>query len=100
MSAVTPEKLSAPRGTADFYPPESGRWNALEARIRSLAARYGYGEIRTPLFESMDLFVRGVGDQTDIVEKEMYTFADRGGGRPALPPPGGGPGGAAARGDH
>ncbi len=79
MNAVTPEKLSAPRGTGDFYPPESGRWNALEARIHSLAARYGYGEIRTPLFESTELFVRGVGDQTDIVEKEMYTFADRGG---------------------
>jgi histidyl-tRNA synthetase len=76
---VTSEKLSAPRGTADFYPPESGRWNALEARIHSLAARYGYGEIRTPLFESTELFVRGVGEQTDIVEKEMYTFDDRAG---------------------
>ncbi|HVN69995.1 MAG TPA: histidine--tRNA ligase [Candidatus Binatia bacterium] len=73
-----PERLSAPRGTGDFYPPESGRWNALEARIHALAARYGYGEIRTPVFESTDLFVRGVGEQTDIVEKEMYTFADRG----------------------
>lgn len=73
------EKLSAPRGTADFYPPESQRWNQLEGRIRSLAERFGYGEIRTPLFESTDLFVRGVGEQTDIVKKEMYTFADRGG---------------------
>jgi histidyl-tRNA synthetase len=76
---VTSENLSAPRGTSDFFPPESGRWNALEARIHSLAARYGYGEIRTPLFEATELFVRGVGAQTDIVEKEMYTFADRGG---------------------
>jgi histidyl-tRNA synthetase len=73
------EKLSAPRGTADFYPPESRRWNALEARMRALAERHGYGEIRTPLFESTDLFVRGVGEETDIVQKEMYTFADRGG---------------------
>jgi|SRR5580700_705979 histidyl-tRNA synthetase len=73
------EKLSAPRGTMDSFPPESGRWNVLEARIHSLAARFGYGEIRTPLFESTDLFVRGVGEQTDIVEKEMYTFDDRGG---------------------
>ncbi len=76
---MTPEKLSAPRGTADFFPPESGRWSALEARIHALAERYGYGEIRTPVFESTELFVRGVGEQTDIVEKEMYTFPDRGG---------------------
>jgi histidyl-tRNA synthetase len=74
-----PEKLSAPRGTADFFPPESGRWIALEERMRSLAGRYGYGEIRTPLFESTDLFVRSVGEETDIVKKEMYTFTDRGG---------------------
>ncbi|HET6276046.1 MAG TPA: histidine--tRNA ligase [Candidatus Cybelea sp.] len=73
------EKLSAPRGTADSFPPQSQRWSALEGRIHSLAARYGYGEIRTPLFESTDLFVRGVGEETDIVEKEMYTFDDRGG---------------------
>ena len=73
------EKLIAPRGTADVLPPESGRWSALEARMHALAARYGYGEIRTPLFESTDLFVRGVGEATDIVEKEMYTFSDRGG---------------------
>jgi histidyl-tRNA synthetase len=72
------EKLSAARGTADFFPPESGRWSELEGRIHSLAARYGYGEIRTPLFEATELFVRGVGEQTDIVEKEMYTFRDRG----------------------
>jgi histidyl-tRNA synthetase len=75
-----PEKsFSAPRGTADFFPPESGRWSELEARIHRLAARFGYGEIRTPMFEATDLFVRGVGEQSDIVEKEMYTFEDRGG---------------------
>jgi histidyl-tRNA synthetase len=73
-----PSKFTAPRGTQDFVPPESGRWSALEARIHTLATRFGYGEIRTPLFESTDLFVRGVGDTTDIVEKEMYTFRDRG----------------------
>jgi histidyl-tRNA synthetase len=73
------EKLSAPRGAADLYPPQSERWNELEGRIRSLAERFGYGEIRTPLFEPTDLFVRGVGEQTDIVKKEMYTFIDRGG---------------------
>ncbi len=74
-----PEKLSAPRGTADLFPPESGRWSELEACIHSLAARFGYGEIRTPAFEPTELFVRGVGEQSDIVEKEMYTFSDRGG---------------------
>lgn len=73
------EKLTAPRGTSDLFPPESARWNELEGRMRSLATRYGYGEIRTPIFESTELFVRGVGEQTDIVEKEMYTFTDRGG---------------------
>jgi histidyl-tRNA synthetase len=73
------QKLSAPRGTADIYPPQSKRWNELELRMRTLAARYGYGEIRTPLFEYTELFVRGVGEETDIVQKEMYTFTDRGG---------------------
>ncbi len=73
------EKIAAPRGTADCYPPESTRWQALEARARDVAYRFGYGEIRTPMFESTELFVRGVGETTDIVEKEMYTFADKGG---------------------
>jgi len=72
------KSFSAPRGTADFFPPQSGRWSELEARIHRLAARFGYGEIRTPIFEATDLFVRGVGEQSDIVEKEMYTFEDRG----------------------
>jgi histidyl-tRNA synthetase len=71
-------KITAPRGTQDFIPPESGRWSALEARMHRLAARFGYGEIRTPMFESTELFVRGVGETTDIVEKEMYTFPDKG----------------------
>lgn len=74
-----PERLSAPRGTSDVLPPQSQRWNDVESRIRALAARFGYGEVRTPIFESTDLFVRGVGEQSDIVEKEMYTFTDRGG---------------------
>jgi histidyl-tRNA synthetase len=74
-----PDNLSAPRGTSDLYPLESAQWNALESHMRALAARYGYGEIRTPLFEATELFVRGVGEETDIVTKEMYTFTDRGG---------------------
>ena len=73
------DTLNAPRGTSDIVPPESRRWSGLESRIRELAARYGYEEIRTPVFESTELFVRGVGETTDIVEKEMYTFDDRGG---------------------
>jgi len=71
-------KLTAPRGTQDFIPPVTGRWQELEARIHDLAHGFGYGEIRTPLFESTELFVRGVGETTDIVEKEMYTFVDKG----------------------
>lgn len=71
-------KVTAPRGTQDFLPPETGRWQELEARLHALARRYGYGEIRTPLFEATELFVRGVGETTDIVEKEMYTFQDKG----------------------
>jgi histidyl-tRNA synthetase len=71
-------KITAPRGTNDVYPPESGVWNRLEAQIRALAHRFGYGEIRTPMFEATELFVRGVGETTDIVEKEMYTFTDKG----------------------
>jgi histidyl-tRNA synthetase len=71
--------FTAPRGTVDLLPAASARWQALEARIREIAGRFGYGEIRTPMFEATDLFVRGVGETTDIVEKEMYTFADKGG---------------------
>jgi histidyl-tRNA synthetase len=80
------EALRAPRGTNDVVPPDSARWNAVEARMRTLAERFGYGEIRTPAFESTDVFVRGVGETTDIVEKEMYTFTDRGGRSVTLRP--------------
>lgn len=73
-----PQSFTAPRGTQDVVPPQSRRWSALEARMRSLADRFGYAEVRTPAFEATELFVRGVGDATDIVEKEMYTFTDRG----------------------
>jgi histidyl-tRNA synthetase len=71
-------KIAAPRGTQDIFPPQSARWLELETRARALADRFGYGEVRTPTFESTELFVRGVGDTTDIVEKEMYTFTDKG----------------------
>ncbi len=71
-------QINAPRGTRDVYPPESARWNRLEADCRDIAQRFGYGEIRTPIFEATELFARGVGETTDIVEKEMYTFLDKG----------------------
>jgi histidyl-tRNA synthetase len=71
-------RISAPRGTNDVLPPVSAEWNRLESNARSIAERFGYGEIRTPTFEATELFVRGVGETTDIVEKEMYTFLDKG----------------------
>ena len=70
--------ISAPRGTQDIFPPESARWIRLENDCRDIAHRFGYGEIRTPMFEATELFARGVGETTDIVEKEMYTFTDKG----------------------
>jgi histidyl-tRNA synthetase len=73
---VTPR---APKGTLDVLPPESGRWRALLRTFDDLAERYGYGFSLTPLFEATELFSRGVGEETEIVEKQMYTFADKGG---------------------
>jgi histidyl-tRNA synthetase len=67
------------RGAPDILPDETGKWQALEAVARDILDRYGYREIRTPIFERTELFVRGIGEGTDIVEKEMYTFEDRGG---------------------
>jgi histidyl-tRNA synthetase len=71
--------LTTIRGMKDILPPESSRWAALEASYRAHAARYGFREIRTPLLERTELFSRAVGETTDIVEKEMYTFTDRSG---------------------
>lgn len=68
----------APRGTKDIIPAEAYKWNYLEEKFRDLCRLYGYEEIRTPIFEHTELFKRGVGDTTDIVQKEMYTFKDRG----------------------
>ncbi len=62
------------RGTRDLLPPETDLWNRVEATTRALFTRYGFGEIRTPIFEDTQLFARGVGEETDIVSKEMYTF--------------------------
>ncbi len=68
----------APKGTKDVLPSESGKWQYIENKARDICARFGYREIRTPVFEHTELFLRGVGDTTDIVQKEMYTFLDKG----------------------
>jgi histidyl-tRNA synthetase len=68
--------LKAVRGTRDLLPPETALWNRVEATARAVFARYGFGEIRTPIFEATELFARGVGEETDIVSKEMYTWED------------------------
>lgn len=65
------------RGTRDLLPPETALWNRIEATARAVFARYNFGEIRTPVFEDTALFARGVGEETDIVSKEMYTWEDR-----------------------
>jgi histidyl-tRNA synthetase len=70
--------IKAVRGTRDLLPPETALWNHVEATARAVFARYGFGEIRTPIFEVTELFARGVGEETDIVSKEMYTWEDRG----------------------
>ncbi|MDO8386961.1 MAG: histidine--tRNA ligase [Polaromonas sp.] len=71
------EKLTAVKGMNDILPPDSARWEWLEEKVRSLMARYAYRNIRTPILEHTQLFVRGIGEVTDIVEKEMYAFDDR-----------------------
>jgi histidyl-tRNA synthetase len=70
-------QIKAVRGTRDLLPPETELWNRIEATARSVFARYGFGEIRTPIFEDTQLFARSVGEETDIVSKEMYTWEDR-----------------------
>jgi histidyl-tRNA synthetase len=66
--------LQAVRGTRDLLPPETDLWNHIEATVRRTFDRYSFGEIRTPIFEETQLFARGVGEETDMVSKEMYTF--------------------------
>ena len=70
-------KLRAPKGTHDLLPPDSEKFAAVEAVARRVFGSFGYGEIRTPTFEPTELFARSVGETTDIVHKEMYTFTDR-----------------------
>lgn len=77
-----------PRGTEDVLPEEAVQWQVIEAVMRSEASLHGFGEVRTPVFEHTELFQRGVGDTTDIVQKEMYTFLDKGGRSVTLRPEG------------
>ncbi len=78
----------APRGTQDVLPSESYKWNYIEQTILKLAEQYGFNEVRVPTFEHTELFNRSVGDTTDVVQKEMYTFNDKGGRSITLRPEG------------
>ena len=78
----------APKGTYDLLPRDTARWQAVEAVMKSEAELHGFREIRTPVFEHTELFLRGVGDTTDVVEKQMYTFEDKGGRSITLRPEG------------
>jgi len=70
--------INKPRGTEDILPKDSALWRKIENTIHEVCENFGYGEIRTPTFEATELFERGVGDTTDVVQKEMYTFLDKG----------------------
>ena len=70
--------IKAVRGTRDLLPPETALWNFVESAVRDVFRAYNFQEIRTPIFESTELFARGVGEETDIVSKEMFTWEDRG----------------------
>ena len=78
----------APRGTRDILPDETPKWEYVEAKFREICALYGYKEIRTPTFEHTELFTRNLGETTDVVSKEMYTFETRGGKSLTLRPEG------------
>ena len=80
--------ITLPKGTKDVIPSEAYKWHYVEGVVRGVAAEYCVGEIRTPVFEHTELFARGVGDTTDIVNKEMYTFDDKGGRSMTLKPEG------------
>ncbi|MBE6019969.1 MAG: histidine--tRNA ligase [Clostridiales bacterium] len=80
--------IQAPKGTKDMLPKEAYKWQYIEKEWTKICAEYGFRELRTPLFEATELFSRGVGDTTDIVQKEMYTFEDMGGRSITLKPEG------------
>lgn len=80
--------IQKPKGTRDILPEESYKWQYIEKKVQELFKNYGYKEIRVPVFENTELFQRGVGDTTDVVQKEMYTFDDKGGRSITLRPEG------------
>ena len=80
--------INKPRGTEDILPADSPLWQRIEQTVREICSAYGYREIRTPVFEDTSLLQRGVGDTTDVVQKEMYTFEDKGGRSITLRPEG------------
>ncbi len=80
--------IRKPRGTNDFFYESASKLEFIEKKIKDIVKLYGYGRIRTPIFESTDLFIRGIGEDTDIVGKEMFTFEDRGGRSLTLRPEG------------
>ena len=80
--------MQALKGTHDILPDEVYKWDYMEGVIRDVCARYGYKEIRTPIIEATELFQRGIGDTTDVVTKEMYTFNDKGNRSITLKPEG------------
>lgn len=84
MSLIT----SSIKGTLDLLPKDSYKTQYIEAAMREIAENYGFYEMRTPVFEHTELFERGVGDTTDVVQKEMYTFSDKGGRSITLRPEG------------
>ena len=81
-------EMQAPKGTKDMLPQDAYKWHFVEQTFRDVAKYYGMREIRTPMFEHTELFARGVGDTTDIVQKEMYTFNDKGNRSITLKPEG------------
>ncbi|MBR2720699.1 MAG: ATP phosphoribosyltransferase regulatory subunit, partial [Lentisphaeria bacterium] len=83
MAAFAP-----PPGTADIFPADAGTWRFLENTAAEVFSGYGYGELRTPIFEYTEVFQRGLGGETEVVQKEMYTFEDRGGRSLTLRPEG------------
>ena len=76
--------IPAIRGTHDILPGDVGKWQYVEDTARALCERYGYLELRTPVIEREELFAKGTGETTDIVQKEMYSFTDKGGERVTL----------------
>ena len=80
--------IQKPRGTMDILPKDVATWQFIESKAREVASKFGFSEIRFPTFESTELFQRGVGDSTDVVKIEMYTFTDREGRSLTLRPEG------------